>query len=96
MRNFVPLQNALFGEGTYLSGELSVSMPYAPTGTGWSKSSIGHMLSCVAVCEIIDDPSVKCQVTGECLMFLFAAHSTCSFLPETCLQFEHELRVYEK
>ncbi len=58
-------QNALFGEGVYLSGELSVSMPYAPTGTGWKKSHLGSMLSCVAVCEIIDDPSVKCQIKGK-------------------------------
>ena len=58
-------QNALFGEGVYLSGELSVSMPYAPTGTGWRRSLLGSMLSCVAVCEMIDDPSVKCQIKGE-------------------------------
>lgn len=66
-------QTALFGEGTYLSGELSVSMPYAPTGTGWNRSRIGHMLSCVAVCEIIDDPSVKCQIKGQCRICLAAS-----------------------
>jgi hypothetical protein len=54
-------QNSLFGEGTYLSSELSVTMPYCPTGKAWGKSQIGDKLGCVAVCEIIDHPSVKCQ-----------------------------------
>jgi poly[ADP-ribose] polymerase 16 len=59
---FMQLQNAVFGEGTYLSSELSVSLHYSPTGTGWDKSIIGPQLSCVAVCEVIDDSSVKCKV----------------------------------
>ncbi|XP_064620970.1 protein mono-ADP-ribosyltransferase PARP16-like [Lineus longissimus] len=54
-------KNSLFGEGTYLSSELSVTMPYCPTGKAWGKSQIGDQLGCVAVCEIIDHPSVKCQ-----------------------------------
>lgn len=61
-------KNALFGEGTYLSSELSVSMPYAPAGSAWDHSKIGDRLSCIAVCEMIDDASVKCQskeVNGE-------------------------------
>ena len=58
-------QNALFGEGTYLSAELSVCLNYAPTGKAWDKSLLGQKLSCVAVCEIIDDPSVKCQLKGQ-------------------------------
>ena len=59
------VQNSLYGEGTYLSSELAVSMPYAPTGKAWDKSILGHKLSCFAVCEIIDDPSVKCQLKGD-------------------------------
>ena len=74
------LQNALFGEGVYLSGELSVSMPYAPTGTGWDQSLIGHMLSCIAVCEIIDDPSVKCQVKGQLHIYLISDNKLCLLL----------------
>lgn len=54
----------MFGEGTYLSADLSVCFPYAPSGKGWDKSLLGSTLSCIAVCEIIDDPSVKCQVKG--------------------------------
>ena len=57
-------QNALYGEGTYLSSELSVSLNYSPTGTAWNHSLISNQLSCLAFCEIIDDPSVKCQVKG--------------------------------
>ncbi|XP_062601894.1 protein mono-ADP-ribosyltransferase PARP16-like [Saccostrea cucullata] len=52
----------VFGEGTYLSSELSVSLHYSPMGRSWERSSLGDKLSCVAVCEMIDHPSVKCQV----------------------------------
>ncbi|KAL3866472.1 hypothetical protein ACJMK2_043767 [Sinanodonta woodiana] len=52
---------SVFGEGTYLSSELSVSLLYSPMGLGWDLSLIGDKLSCVAVCEMIDDPAVKCQ-----------------------------------
>ena len=35
-------------------------------GSGWHNSIIGSKLSCIAVCEIIDDPAgVKCQEKGE-------------------------------
>ncbi|KAH3840096.1 protein mono-ADP-ribosyltransferase PARP16-like isoform X2 [Dreissena polymorpha] len=54
-------KTSVFGEGTYLSGELSVSIIYSPNGTGWDLSDLGNQLSCVAVCEMIDDPAVKCQ-----------------------------------
>lgn len=62
---FVCLQVGVFGEGTYLSGELSVSLHYSPMGRSWERSSLGDKLSCVAVCEMIDDPSVKCQVKNS-------------------------------
>ncbi|XP_069137274.1 LOW QUALITY PROTEIN: protein mono-ADP-ribosyltransferase PARP16-like [Argopecten irradians] len=58
-------KTSVFGEGTYLSSELSVSLLYSPTGLGWDKSCLGHKLSCVAVCEIIDDNSVKCQIKED-------------------------------
>ncbi|RUS76477.1 hypothetical protein EGW08_015761 [Elysia chlorotica] len=53
---------AAFGEGTYLSSELSVSLLYSQAGEAWSKSCLGAKLACVAVCEMIDEPSVKCQI----------------------------------
>ena len=34
-------------------------------GIGWNKSIIGNKISCIAVCEIIDDESVKCKVHGN-------------------------------
>ncbi|XP_041367733.1 protein mono-ADP-ribosyltransferase PARP16-like [Gigantopelta aegis] len=52
---------SMFGEGTYLSGELAVSMTYSPTGLAWNNSELGSKLGCIAVCEMIDDPSVRCQ-----------------------------------
>ncbi|ESN98639.1 hypothetical protein HELRODRAFT_67096 [Helobdella robusta] len=58
-------KNSLFGNGSYLSSELSVSLDYSPYGHGWPSSCMGSRLSCVAVCEIIDDPSVKCKTQTE-------------------------------
>ncbi|KAL4228221.1 Protein mono-ADP-ribosyltransferase parp16 [Mactra antiquata] len=54
-------KTSVFGEGTYLSSELSVSMIYSPTGVAWDHSELGNRLSCIAVCEMIDDDAVKCQ-----------------------------------
>lgn len=52
---------SVFGEGTYLSSELSVSLMYSQAAEASRHSLIGTKLSCVAVCQMIDDPSVKCQ-----------------------------------
>lgn len=58
-------KNTLYGEGTYLSSDLAVSLPYSPAGRGWNRSMIGSPLSCVAVCAMLDHPDVKCQVKDE-------------------------------
>ncbi|KAF1400772.1 Mono [ADP-ribose] polymerase PARP16, partial [Spheniscus magellanicus] len=55
-------RTSLFGEGTYLTSDLSLALLYSPHGLGWQQSALGSILSCVAVCEIIDHPDVKCQV----------------------------------
>ncbi|XP_039629484.1 protein mono-ADP-ribosyltransferase PARP16 [Polypterus senegalus] len=55
-------KTSLFGEGTYLSSDLSLALLYSPHGNGWQHSILGPLLSCVAVCEIIDHPDVKCQI----------------------------------
>ncbi|XP_030434077.1 protein mono-ADP-ribosyltransferase PARP16 isoform X2 [Gopherus evgoodei] len=55
-------ETSLFGEGTYLTSDLSLALLYSPHGLGWQRSVLGPVLSCVAVCEIIDHPDVKCQV----------------------------------
>ncbi|XP_053128868.1 protein mono-ADP-ribosyltransferase PARP16 [Hemicordylus capensis] len=55
-------RTSLFGEGTYLTSDLSLALLYSPHGLGWHQSVMGPILSCVAVCEIIDHPDVKCQV----------------------------------
>ncbi|CAG2053815.1 unnamed protein product [Timema podura] len=57
-------KNSLFGHGVYLSSELSVSLPYSPSGYGWGRSLLGSQMSCIALCEMIDHPDVKCK-TGE-------------------------------
>lgn len=51
-------KNSLFGSGIYLSTEMSMSLPYSPTGYGWGKSILGPSLSIVALCEVIDHPDV--------------------------------------
>ncbi|PVD37809.1 hypothetical protein C0Q70_00411 [Pomacea canaliculata] len=56
---------SLFGKGIYLSSELAVSLMYSPGGQGWSESQLGPNLGCVAVCQLIDDPSVKCTVKED-------------------------------
>ncbi|XP_053688678.1 protein mono-ADP-ribosyltransferase PARP16-like [Sabethes cyaneus] len=59
-------KTALFGEGIYLSEELHVSQIFAPTGAGWSKSSLGSHLACTAMCEYIDNPAyVKSQEENQ-------------------------------
>uniref|UniRef100_A0A8D0GXP0 Poly [ADP-ribose] polymerase n=1 Tax=Sphenodon punctatus TaxID=8508 RepID=A0A8D0GXP0_SPHPU len=55
-------RTSLFGEGTYLTSDLSLALLYSPHGLSWQQSVLGPILSCVAVCEIIDHPDVKCQV----------------------------------
>ncbi|XP_014671256.1 PREDICTED: mono [ADP-ribose] polymerase PARP16-like [Priapulus caudatus] len=58
-------KTSLFGEGTYLSNELTLSMHYSPHGTGWKHSQLGRKLSCIAMCEIIDHPAIKCSIQGD-------------------------------
>ena len=41
---------------------MSVTLPYSKPGHIWTHSKLGHQLSCIAVCEIIDHPLVKCKV----------------------------------
>lgn len=55
-------KNSVFGEGTYLTSDLSMAVLYSPHSSGWRESLLGPMLSCVALCEVIDHPDVKCQV----------------------------------
>jgi len=57
-------KNALFGQGVYTSSELLVCLPYSRTGLGWPHSCVASQLSMVALCEVIDHPSVKCQAAG--------------------------------
>lgn len=58
-------KTSFFGEGTYLSSDLTVCMMYSHYGQGWKNSVIGDKISCVAVCEILDHPDVKCTVKSE-------------------------------
>lgn len=59
-------KSALYGEGIYLSSELSVSLNYSPNGAAWGASACGSFLSCVAVCEYIEHPEhLHCHVKAQ-------------------------------
>ena len=51
-------QVSAFGEGNYLSTELSVCLNWSPGGPLWPLSSLAQSASCVALCEVIKHPSV--------------------------------------
>ena len=58
---------SLFGSGTYFSLEPSVSLHYSPFATVWPNSLLGKRLSCLLLCEIIDQPDhVKCAIESMC------------------------------
>ncbi|CAG0883487.1 unnamed protein product [Cyprideis torosa] len=51
-------KTSVFGEGTYLSTDLGISLNYSPQGASSYPSSVfGSSLSVVAACEVIDDPA---------------------------------------
>ncbi|KAL1493404.1 hypothetical protein ABEB36_011465 [Hypothenemus hampei] len=52
----------LFGNGIYLSSEISISAHYAPFGETWQNSIFGSHHSIIAVCEVVNDTQdVKCK-----------------------------------
>lgn len=54
------LQTSLYGEGTYLSTEPTVAREFSPwSNTGWKYSVMGDRMSILALCEVVDHPSVK-------------------------------------
>lgn len=56
------LQVVLFGDGIYLTSEITVSANYAPFGQTWKNSMFGSKHSVIAVCEVINDlDKVKCK-----------------------------------
>eukprot|EP01090_Pellita_catalonica_P019128 TRINITY_DN6389_c0_g2_i1.p1 TRINITY_DN6389_c0_g2~~TRINITY_DN6389_c0_g2_i1.p1 ORF type:complete len:465 (+),score=50.64 TRINITY_DN6389_c0_g2_i1:162-1397(+) len=53
---------AVYGAGIYLSPDCGVSVGYAKSGSGWAKSQFGaSALVCMAICEVIQHPSLKGQ-----------------------------------
>ncbi|CAH0562399.1 unnamed protein product [Brassicogethes aeneus] len=55
-------REVLFGNGVYLSSEISVCTQYAPFGKTWRNSSLGYKHSIITICEIINDiGKVKCK-----------------------------------
>jgi len=52
-------KTGLFGEGIYLAQDLGVCLSYSSQGLAWSESALGSKISCVAVTQVMDHPSVK-------------------------------------
>ncbi|XP_019855808.1 PREDICTED: mono [ADP-ribose] polymerase PARP16-like [Amphimedon queenslandica] len=52
----------IFGEGTYLSTDLSVCMNFSPSATSWTKSSLPPLCSMMAVCEVVSHPDIRSRV----------------------------------
>jgi len=50
---------SLFGEGIYLSEDLGVCLAYSSRGVGWPRSVLGNSVSCLALAQVLDHPSVK-------------------------------------
>ena len=74
----------MFGEGVYLTEDLAVTTPYMSNGAIWKHSKLGHQLSSIVVCEILDHPNVKCQVEDpkEAKKRGVAANSQLGAVPE--------------
>ncbi|CAG9759328.1 unnamed protein product [Ceutorhynchus assimilis] len=61
-QHFRQSKEVLFGNGIYLSNEISVCTNYSPFGETWENSSLGQKHSIIALCEIINnEEEVKCK-----------------------------------
>jgi hypothetical protein len=59
-------KNCLFGEGTYLSQEPSISLHYTISGKAWEKSIISEKMSCLLTTETVNNPNhVKIGIEGN-------------------------------
>eukprot|EP00735_Rhodelphis_limneticus_P001284 TRINITY_DN11870_c0_g1::TRINITY_DN11870_c0_g1_i1::g.16511::m.16511 TRINITY_DN11870_c0_g1::TRINITY_DN11870_c0_g1_i1::g.16511 ORF type:complete len:323 (+),score=-5.98,sp/Q5U2Q4/PAR16_RAT/30.21/3e-27,PARP/PF00644.15/5e-10 TRINITY_DN11870_c0_g1_i1:93-1061(+) len=62
-----PLQRtaAAYGDGIYLSEDLSVALGFSPQFAMWDKSALGDTIALVAVCEVINHPDVHSGRKGD-------------------------------
>lgn len=67
----------MFGPGTYLSSEMSLSLTYSPVGYAWNYSTFGSHISIVALCEIIDHPEVRSEFDSSRLFCNFRGYILC-------------------
>lgn len=66
-----------FGDGIYFSLNLQQALQYAPIGPGWDKSEHAAEFFAVAICEIIQHPSMVAQAakTGVASTVLVVEHA---------------------
>ncbi|KAG6547960.1 hypothetical protein Mapa_010781 [Marchantia paleacea] len=60
-----PLQRngAMYGEGVYLSTDLSVALTFSKSGESWERSCLGSKVSYVLLCEIARGEGVECSTS---------------------------------
>eukprot|EP01137_Pigoraptor_chileana_P034138 Opistho-2@26225 len=58
-------KTSLYGEGTYLSKDLSVSYNFSQAQRGWEGSALGASLACVCACDVIDHPDIVAAEKGK-------------------------------
>lgn len=58
-------KNSLFGEGIYCATELDISLHFSPAALNWENSKLGGTISCVAICEYVNDPQHVKMRKGE-------------------------------
>ncbi|CAK9299561.1 unnamed protein product [Gordionus sp. m RMFG-2023] len=58
-------RDGLFGDGIYLSSELSMVLNYSRRGKSWEKSIMGPYISFVLVCEIYDNNSSDLKYSND-------------------------------
>lgn len=52
-------RTSLYGEGTYLATDLSVALNFSKTGVCPSQCRLAGTMTCLAVGEVVNHPSVK-------------------------------------
>jgi hypothetical protein len=56
---FTNVDHGLFGDGIYLSSSPVVAYNFLNFSSNWPLSTLGNSMGCLAVCEVVNHPSVK-------------------------------------
>lgn len=74
---------------------LDVSLLFSPSVLSWNKSKVGDVVSCIAVCEYIDDPQfVKVRKGTEANISHQNSTSIFLFPFRKCQKFRHSTKLF--